>query len=94
MAPPGYYMMFLFNSQGVPSVGKMIRLTVPTGAAPLRLRSSEVASHSLPPSYAITHAVSLRDFIVALDKSKADKLRYKVEDKFVKIFITIFNKIY
>lgn len=31
---------------------------------------------------------SLRDFIVSLDKSKADKLRYKVEDEFVKIFIT------
>ncbi len=31
---------------------------------------------------------SLRDFIIALDKGKADKLRYKVEDKFVKIFIT------
>ncbi len=31
---------------------------------------------------------SLRDFIVALDKSKADKLRYKVEDEVVRIFIT------
>lgn len=31
---------------------------------------------------------SLRDFIIALDKSKADKLRYKVEDNIVKIFIT------
>lgn len=31
---------------------------------------------------------SLRDFIIALDKSKADKLRYKVEDNHVKIFIT------
>lgn len=31
---------------------------------------------------------SLQDFIIALDKSKADKLRYKVEDKVVKIFIT------
>jgi nanoRNase/pAp phosphatase (c-di-AMP/oligoRNAs hydrolase) len=31
---------------------------------------------------------SLRDFIIALDKTKADKLRYKVEDKVVKIFIT------
>src|SRR6185295_18027075 len=31
---------------------------------------------------------SLRDFIIALDKAKADKLRYKVEDKVVKIFIT------
>lgn len=31
---------------------------------------------------------SLRDFIIALDKDKADKLRYKVEDNVVKIFIT------
>lgn len=31
---------------------------------------------------------SLRDFIIALDKSKADKLRYKVEDQVVRIFIT------
>lgn len=31
---------------------------------------------------------SLRDFIIALDKAKADKLRYKVEDEVVKIFIT------
>lgn len=31
---------------------------------------------------------SLRDFIIALDKSKADKLRYKVEDDLVRIFIT------
>lgn len=31
---------------------------------------------------------SLRDFIIALDKAKADKLRYKVEDDVVKIFIT------
>lgn len=31
---------------------------------------------------------SLRDFIVSLDKSKADKLRYKVEENVVKIYIT------
>jgi hypothetical protein len=31
---------------------------------------------------------SLRDFIISLDKSKADKLRYKVENDIVKIFIT------
>lgn len=31
---------------------------------------------------------SLRDFIIALDKSKADKLRYKVENDVVRIFIT------
>lgn len=34
---------------------------------------------------------SLRDFIISLDKSKADKLRYKVEDEHVKIFITPYH---
>ena len=31
---------------------------------------------------------SLRDFIIALDKEKADHLRYKVDGDVVKIFIT------
>src|SRR5438105_1421994 len=35
-----------------------------------------------------TNTDSLRDFIISLDKSKADKLRYKVEYQFVRIFIT------
>ncbi|MBL8122337.1 hypothetical protein JNM87_06345 [Candidatus Saccharibacteria bacterium] len=35
-----------------------------------------------------TNTDSLRDFIIALDKAKADKLRYKVEDEMVRIFIT------
>ena len=34
---------------------------------------------------------SLRDFIIALDKEKADRLRYKVEDDVVRIFITPFR---
>lgn len=34
------------------------------------------------------NADSLRDFIIALDKEKADHLRYKVVDNSVKIFIT------
>ena len=34
---------------------------------------------------------SMRDFIIALDKTKADKLRYKVEDDMVRIFITPFR---
>lgn len=34
---------------------------------------------------------SLRDFIISLDKSKADKLRYKIEDNYVKIFITPYH---
>ncbi len=35
-----------------------------------------------------TNTDSLRDFIISLDKNKADKIRYKVEDRMVKIFIT------
>lgn len=35
-----------------------------------------------------TNTDSLRDFIISLDKDKADKLRYKVEDDIVRIFIT------
>lgn len=43
----------------------------------------------LQPEQAIEKTTdSLRDFIIALDKSKADKLRYKVEDDVVRIFIT------
>jgi len=31
---------------------------------------------------------SLQDFIIALNKDKADHLRYKIEDDFVKVYIT------
>lgn len=37
------------------------------------------------------NADSLRDFIIALDKEKADHLRYKVEGDVVKIFITPYH---
>lgn len=36
---------------------------------------------------------SLRDFIIALDKNKADRLRYKVEDDVVRIFITPYRTV-
>ncbi len=43
----------------------------------------------LEPTKTFEHTVdSLRDFIIALDKEKADHLRYKVEGDVVKIFIT------
>lgn len=43
----------------------------------------------LEPDKTFEHSVdSLRDFIIALDKDKADRLRYKVEDDVVRIFIT------
>src|SRR5690242_11764953 len=36
---------------------------------------------------------SLRDFIIALDKEKADRLRYKVEDDVVRIFVTPYKTV-
>jgi len=43
----------------------------------------------LEPKKTFEHSTdSLRDFIIALDKEKADRLRYKVEEDVVRIFIT------
>ncbi len=36
---------------------------------------------------------ALRDFIISLDKEKADRLRYKVEDDVVRIFITPYRTV-
>jgi hypothetical protein len=50
------------------------------------------AINFLDPTKNISGTVDgLRDFIISLDKEKADKLRYKVEDNVVKIFITPYN---
>lgn len=43
----------------------------------------------LQPEKTIEHDIdNLRDFIISLDKSKADKLHFKVEDDIVRIYIT------
>lgn len=59
-------------------------------------RASAVFSGTIPPAISFlepdktfeSSADSLRDFIIALNKEKADHLRYKVEGEVVKIFIT------
>jgi nanoRNase/pAp phosphatase (c-di-AMP/oligoRNAs hydrolase) len=52
------------------------------------------AMEFLKPSSTFTNSVdSLRDFIIALDKEKADKLSYKVEEDVVKIRITPYKTI-
>lgn len=59
-------------------------------------RATAVVSGELPPAITFldpektfeSTVDSLRDFIVALDKEKADHLRYKVDGDVVKIFIT------
>ncbi len=46
----------------------------------------------MDPEKTFEHTVdSLRDFIIALDKEKADRLRYRVEDDVVRIFITPYH---
>ena len=61
--------------------------------------ATTVFSGEVPPMLGFLHPEktiekntdSLRDFIISLDKAKADKLRYKIEDQFVKIFITPYH---
>lgn len=52
------------------------------------------ALHFLQPEQAIESSTDrLRDFVISLHKDKADKLRYKVEDDYVKIFITPYKTV-
>jgi nanoRNase/pAp phosphatase (c-di-AMP/oligoRNAs hydrolase) len=52
------------------------------------------AMEFLKPSSTFTNSVdSLRDFIIALDKEKADKLSYKVEEDVVKIRVTPYKTV-
>jgi hypothetical protein len=82
------------NSPSVDELSAAIALTLLLNA--LGKHATTVFSGRVPstleflqPEMAIdTNTDSLRDFIIALDKSKADKLRYKVEDNVVRIFIT------
>ena len=62
----------------------------------LEKHATAIFSGAIPPAISFLEpdkvfensADSLRDFIIALDKEKADHLRYKVEGDLVKIFIT------
>jgi len=62
----------------------------------LKKHATAVVSGDVPPAITFLEPAktfentvdSLRDFIIALDKEKADHLRYKVEGDVVKIFIT------
>ncbi len=62
----------------------------------LKKHATAVVSGDIPPAITFLEPAktfentvdSLRDFIIALDKEKADHLRYKVEGDVVKIFIT------
>ena len=51
LAPPGYYMLFILNNNGVPSVSKLLRLqspqVMPTPTAPTALKSTAINSTSV-----------------------------------------------
>jgi len=65
----------------------------------MRKHSSAIFSGEIPNFMKFLHpektfedsTASFRDFIISLDKEKADKLRYKVEGDLVKIFITPYH---
>lgn len=67
----------------------------------LEKRCAAVFSGNVPPAITFLYpertfentADSLRDFIIALDKEKADHLRYKVDGDLVKIFITPYKTV-
>jgi hypothetical protein len=82
------------NSPSVDALSAAIGLTLLLDK--LEKHPTAVFSGDVPPAISFlepektldTTTDSLRDFIIALDKEKADHLRYKVEGDSVKIFIT------
>ena len=41
ICPPGYYMLFILNSQSVPSVAKIVQISAPAGAAAQALKAAQ-----------------------------------------------------
>ncbi len=82
------------NDPSIDQLASMIGLTLLLGK--MKKHASAVYSGQTPsiieflePEKTIEKTTdSLQDFIIAIDKAKADKLRYKVEDNMVRIFIT------
>lgn len=82
------------NDPSVDELSAALALTVMLNK--LGKHTTAIFSGSVPPAITFldpektfeSSTDSLRDFIIALDKEKADHLRYKVEGDMVKIFIT------
>jgi hypothetical protein len=82
------------NSPSVDELSAALGLTVLLNK--MEKHATAVVSGDIPPAIAFLDPEktfegtvdSLRDFIIALDKTKADHLRYKVDGDVVKIFIT------
>lgn len=82
------------NNPSVDELSAALGLTIVLNN--LDKRATAIFSGAIPPAITFlepnktfaSNADSLRDFIIALDKEKADHLRYKVDGDVVKIFIT------
>lgn len=82
------------NNPSVDELSAALGLTIVLNK--LDKRATAIFSGAIPPAITFlepsktfaSNADSLRDFIIALDKEKADHLRYKVDGDVVKIFIT------
>ncbi len=82
------------NNPSVDDLSAALGLTIMLNK--LDKHATAIFSGAIPPAITFLepdkifehNADSLRDFIIALDKEKADHLRYKVEGDMVKIFIT------
>ncbi|HKS74257.1 MAG TPA: galactose oxidase-like domain-containing protein, partial [Terriglobales bacterium] len=55
IAPPGYYMLFILNNSGVPSVGALVQVT----ATPDFTLSATPSSRTVPPGTAASYNVSV-----------------------------------
>ena len=58
IAPPGYYMLFLLNSSGVPSVANFVQLTAALGTADFSL-SATPSSYTVGPGTAASYTVNV-----------------------------------
>jgi hypothetical protein len=58
IAPPGYYMLFLLNSSGVPSVANFVQLTAALGPADFSL-SATPSSYTVGPGTAASYTVNV-----------------------------------
>src|SRR5260370_7756018 len=58
IAPPGYYMLFLLNSSGVPSVATFVQM-VPVVAQPDFSVAATPSSRTIPPGTGTSYSVSV-----------------------------------
>jgi len=59
VAPPGYYMLFILNSAGVPSVASFVHLSVPDLSVPDFSVSATPASQTMLPGGSTTYTVTV-----------------------------------